>query len=209
MKLSTSSFTDHGSIPERCAFGIPDPEQHMRLGENLNPRLQWSDLPAGTRSLVLLCIDPDVPTVADDVNQEGRVIPADLPRTDFAHWIMVDIPATDGTLEEGQCSSGVVTGGKKAPPGPAGSRQGVNDYTGFLASDPDMHGEYYGYDGPCPPWNDERLHHYHFILQATDLDRCPVEGAFTLQDVRRATEGHVLAEARVIGTYTLNPAVQS
>ncbi|HHQ14022.1 MAG TPA: phospholipid-binding protein, partial [Chromatiales bacterium] len=75
MKLSTTSFIDNGPIPERCAFGVPGPEQHMRLGQNRNPQLQWSELPAGTRSLVLLCVDPDVPTVGDDVNQEGRHIP--------------------------------------------------------------------------------------------------------------------------------------
>ncbi len=208
MKLSTTSFTDNGPIPERCAFGVPDPEQHMRLGQNRNPQLQWSELPDGTRSLVLLCVDPDVPTVGDDVNQEGRYIPADLPRTDFAHWVMVDIPAMDGGIEEGECSDEVVIGGKKNPPGPPGSRQGLNDYTSFMASNPDTQGQYYGYDGPCPPWNDERLHHYHFMLCATDLERCPVEGAFTLQDVRSAIDGHILAEARLIGTYSLNPALR-
>ncbi len=205
MKISTDSFTNNGPIPERCAFGIPDPKLHMRLGENRNPQLQWSEIPAEARSLVLLCIDPDVPSVGHDVNKEGRSIPADLPRTDFAHWVMVDIPASDGCIEEAECSDSVVIGGKKDPAGPAGSRQGINDYTGFLAGDPDMQGLYYGYDGPCPPWNDERLHHYHFILYATDLERCPVEAAFGHQDVRRAIDGHVLAEARVVGTYSLNP----
>jgi phosphatidylethanolamine-binding protein (PEBP) family uncharacterized protein len=27
---------------------------------------------------------------------------------------------------------------------------------------------YGGYDAPCPPWNDARLHHYHFIVYAID-----------------------------------------
>ena len=71
-----------------------------------------------------------------------------------------------------------------------------------------MAGQYFGYDGPCPPWNDERLHHYHFVLYATDLARCPVEGAFTGQQVRTALAGHVLAEAKLTGTYSLNPAVR-
>ena len=69
-----------------------------------------------------------------------------------------------------------------------------------------MGGQYFGYDGPCPPWNDELLHHYHFVLYATDLARCPVEGAFTGQQVEQAIAGHVLAEARLTGTYSLNPA---
>jgi hypothetical protein len=71
-----------------------------------------------------------------------------------------------------------------------------------------MGGQYFGYDGPCPPWNDELLHHYHFELYATDVDRCPVDGAFTARDVRAALGGHVLAEARLTGTYSLNRSVR-
>jgi len=43
---------------------------------------------------------------------------------------------------------------------------------------------------------------------ATDLERCPVDGAFTGADVERAIAGHVLAEARLTGTYSLNPSVR-
>ena len=68
-----------------------------------------------------------------------------------------------------------------------------------------MKGDYYGYEGPCPPWNDSILHHYHFILYATDLDKCPVEGRFAGQQVQAAIEGHVLAEAKLTGIYALNP----
>jgi hypothetical protein len=46
------------------------------------------------------------------------------------------------------------------------------------------------------------------VLYATDLARCPVEGAFTGQQLMQAIEGHVLAEARLTGTYALNPAVR-
>jgi hypothetical protein len=100
-----------------------------------------------------------------------------------------------------------VARGRRNPPGPAGSRQGLNDYTLWFAGDADMDGKYYGYDGPCPPWNDERLHHYDFVLLATDLARCPVDGEFTGPDVRKALEGHVLAEAKLTGTYSLNPSL--
>jgi phosphatidylethanolamine-binding protein (PEBP) family uncharacterized protein len=71
-----------------------------------------------------------------------------------------------------------------------------------------MSGQYFGYDGPCPPWNDELLHHYHFDLYATDLERCPVEGAFTGQQVLGAIAGHVLVQSRLTGTYSLNPLVR-
>jgi phosphatidylethanolamine-binding protein (PEBP) family uncharacterized protein len=153
-------------------------------------------------------VDSEVPTRGDDVNQEGRTVPASLPRTNFYHWVMVDVPPTVNAIAAGSCSDGVTPRGKRQPPGPTGSRQGLNDFTGWFASDKDMSGQYFGYDGPCPPWNDELLHHYHFILCATDLARCPVEGAFTGPQVEAAIKGHVLSEARLTGTYTLNPRVK-
>jgi hypothetical protein len=208
VQLTSSSFGHGQRLPGEFAFGIPDPAQHLRLGPNRNPHLRWSGVPPGTRSLVLICVDSDVPTRADDVNQEGRVVPASLPRTDFYHWVMVDIAPAVGEIAAGACSDGVVPRGKTSPAGPAGSRQGLNDYTAWFAGDPGMAGRYFGYEGPCPPWNDERLHHYHFDLYATDLERCPVEGAFTGTQVLAVIAGHVLAQARLTGTYALNPAVR-
>ena len=63
----------------------------------------------------------------------------------------------------------------------------------------------FGYDGPCPPWNDSLTHHYHFTMYALDLERCPVDGSFDAAAVLAAIEGHVLGQATVMGTYTLNP----
>jgi Raf kinase inhibitor-like YbhB/YbcL family protein len=204
----SSSFGHKQRIPEDFAFGAPDAATHVRLSGNRNPHLRWTGVPSTARSLVLICVDTDVPTRPDDVNQEGRVVPADLPRTDFFHWVMVDIPPTVTEIKAGSCSDGVVPHGKQAPPGPAGSRQGINDYTSWFAGDPGMSGKWFGYDGPCPPWNDSLLHHYHFILCATDLPRCPVDGDFTGQQVRQAIANHILAEAKLTGTYALNPAVK-
>jgi len=208
MQLTSSSFTHGQRIPAEFAFGVPDPVQHLRLGANRNPQLRWSGVPRDAKSLVLVCVDTDVPTRADDVNRQDRVVPASLPRADFHHWTMVDIPPPVTEIAAGACSDGIVPRGKRLPPGPAGSRQGLNDYTLWFAGDADMSGQYFGYDGPCPPWNDELLHHYHFVLYATDLARCPVEGAFTGPQVASAIAGHVLAEARLTGTYSLNPAVR-
>jgi Raf kinase inhibitor-like YbhB/YbcL family protein len=205
MELHSNSFANNEPMPDSTGFGIPDPENHMTLGQNLNPHLRWSNVPTNAKTLVLLCNDPDVPTIKDNINQEGKVIPADMPRTNFCHWIMVDIPATDGEIVEGACSSEVTPGGKRNPAGPAGSRQGLNDFTRFMAGNPEMQGEYFGWDGACPPWNDELVHKYDFILYATDIERCPVEGAFNAADAATAITGHVLAEARLCGTYTLNP----
>ena len=205
MKLTSTDLQNNAAIDPRFAFGKPDADQHMALSDNLSPHLAWSGAPAGTQSFVLLCMDPDVPSVADDVNQEGKVLPADMPRVDFCHWAMVDIGTDITELATGACSQGVTVKGKQNPPGPAGARQGLNDYTGFMAGNPDMAGYYFGYDGPCPPWNDERLHHYVFTVYALDVEKLDLPDKFTGQDVQKAMEGHVLAEDSLTGTYTLNP----
>jgi len=205
MQLQTDGFSDGDWLPQRLAFAAPHPEQHMQFADNLNPALGWRDLPGDTASLVLLCYDDDVPARPDDVNQEDRTIPRDFDRTRFYHWVMVDLSPELDHIAEGSVSNGVTRGGKRNPPAPGNARQGLNDYTQFMAGDPDLGGKYYGYDGPCPPWNDERMHHYHFVLYATDLDTCPVEGEFTGGDVEKALEGHVLAQAEVTGLYSLYP----
>lgn len=208
MKLTSKSISHNGRIPAEFAFCAPDPKTHVTLSKNRNPDLAWSELPTGTKSLVLIVHDPDVPSKGDDVNQEGRTISAKLPRVDFYHWVLVDIDPASGGIKAGEFSDGVTARGKKGPDGPRGTRQGINDYTGWFASDKDMSGNYFGYDGPCPPWNDSIVHHYHFTLYATDLPRCPVEGTFTAPDVLAAIAGHVLAKASLVGTYVLNPAVK-
>lgn len=205
MKLTSTSF-DHGStIPDTFAFGMPDPVNHFTFAPNRNPHLAWSDAPAGTRSFCVICVDTDAPTVGDDVNREGRTVSRDLARAEFHHWVMIDVPAEVTEIAEGSCSDGVTPGGKQSPPGPAGSRQGQQDYTGWFAGDPDMGGTYLGYDGPAPPWNDELLHHYHFQVYALDVPTLEVPAGFSAAEVREAMEGHVLAEASLTGTYAINP----
>jgi len=51
----------------------------------------------------------------DDVNQEGRTIPASLPRIDFFHWVLVDLPPSDVGVAAGEFSSSVVPRGKPGP----------------------------------------------------------------------------------------------
>ena len=125
MKLSSNSIVDGQQIPGDNAFCVPDPENHVALGANRNPHLAWSDLPAGTRSLVLICHDPDVPSRADDVNQEGREVPSDLPRVNFTHWVLVDLKPDRDEIAEGEFSSGATAQGKTGPEGPDGTRQGI------------------------------------------------------------------------------------
>ncbi len=207
MELRSNNF-DHGTtIPDRNAFGKPG--NPVALSDNLSPHLAWKDAPAGTRSFVLTCIDLDAPSKPDDVNQAGREVPSDLPRAEFVHWLMANIPVECGELAEGSCCEGVTAHGKKEPVGPPGAVQGRNDYTSWFEGDDDMVGEYRGYDGPCPPWNDSILHHYQFDLYAVDVPTLDLEPGFTLDQLRAALEGHVLAEAVCTGTYTLNERLRT
>ena len=206
MKLWSDSITDGQPIDGKFAFCVPDPESHVTFAPNENPHLAWDGVPEGTKSFALLCIDPKVPSVGDDVNQEGKTVPASLPRVDFSHWVLVDLPADLRSIAAGSHSAQVTPTGKSAADAPAG-RHGINNYTDWFAGDADMGGDYYGYDGPCPPWNDELVHDYVFTLYALDVETLPVAGRFGFRDVRDAIKGHVLAEASITGTYTLNTSL--
>ena len=204
MRLTSTAFADGGRIPADLAFCKPDPATHAALSENMNPDLRWSDVPAGTKSLALICHDPDVPSRGDDVNKEGRTVPATLQRVDFFHWVLVDLPLDTAPIARGEFSRGVTPRGKPGPGAPRGGKHGINDYTAWFAGDKDMAGNYFGYDGPFPPFNDSLIHHYVFTVYALKVERAPVDGKFTGAQVRAAIYPHVLAEATHSGTYTLN-----
>ncbi|MEM0899489.1 MAG: YbhB/YbcL family Raf kinase inhibitor-like protein [Pseudomonadota bacterium] len=195
---------DHGEpIPSKFAFGQIPAEGRFELGGNVNPHIAWTGAPAGTKSFALICHDPDVPSSGEDVNQEGKTVPASLSRVDFFHWVLVNIPADLTEIAEGVASSGVTAQGK-----PVGTKSygtaGKNDYTSWFDGDPDMGGIYGDYDGPCPPWNDSITHHYHFTVFALDTDHIDVPEGFGGVEARAAIEGHVLAQAEYVGTYTMN-----
>ena len=204
MKLWSDSWTNGDRIPSRYAAGRPDDAGGAIFSDNVNPHLAWSDLPAGTQSLVLICHDFDVPSRGDDVNQPGREVPAHLPRVDFFHWVLVDLPPVPSVIAEGDYSRGFTARGKPGPVAPGGARHGLNDYTGWFAGHGQMAGQYFGYDGPFPPFNDSLVHHYVFTLYAVAVPRLPLEGVFTGPDVRQQLAGRVLGEATFSGTYTLN-----
>jgi Raf kinase inhibitor-like YbhB/YbcL family protein len=205
MKLSSNSFADGAAIPSEFAFGRYDAASHVALCDNKNPHLAFADVPAGTKSLVVIACDPDVPSSGESVNKEGMTVPLALPRVDFYHWVLIDLPPGTNEIAAGEFATGITARGKDGPGAPRGSRQGLNDYTGWFSGDADMEGQYFGYDGPCPPWNDERLHHYVFTVYAVDVERLAVDGAFTGADTLAALEGHVLAKASLTGTYHIYP----
>lgn len=208
MRLWSRSFKDGGVIPGELAFAVPDAANRVALSANRNPELEWADVPEGTKSFVLIAHDPDVPSKGDDVNKEDREVPASLPRVDFYHWILLDIPASTRKIAAGSHSDGVTARGKSGPAAEGGMRHGVNNYTEWFAGDASMEGDYYGYDGPCPPWNDSIVHHYIFTVYALDVPHIHVDGRLTGVAVHEAMKGHVLAKASVMGKYSLNPRVE-
>ncbi|HMG02512.1 MAG TPA: YbhB/YbcL family Raf kinase inhibitor-like protein [Edaphobacter sp.] len=209
MKLTSENFKYGAAIPGEFAFAVEDAKSHVALSSNRNPQLAWTDVPEGTESFALIVHDPDVPSKGDDVNKEGREVPASLPRVRFYHWLLVDIPAGVREIAAGSQSDGVTPHGKRGPAAPGGMRHGINNYTQWFASDPEMEGDYFGYDGPCPPWNDAIVHHYVFTLYALDVEELAVDGELTPENVLAAIKGHVLAEASLTGTYSLNPKVKA
>lgn len=206
MKLVSESFVDQQWIPSRYAFAKIDPQSHVSLAQNVNPQLAWSDVPQGVASFAIIFHDVDVPSKPDDVNQEQREIPAELPRVDFYHWVLVDIAPDITQIAEGAYCNGITPRGKAGPLAPNGTRQGINDFTSWFAADRDMNGDYFGYDGPCPPWNDSVVHHYTFTIYALDISELPVKGRFGGAEALTAMQGHVLDQASIKDLcYTLTP----
>lgn len=78
LTLRSPSFEDGGPIPR----------QHTCEGGERSPALEWRDVPAGTRSLVLIVDDPDAPDPA-------------APKRVWVHWLRYNIPATASGLAAG------------------------------------------------------------------------------------------------------------
>lgn len=200
MKIHSDSFEHGKPIPAEFAMGALD-----GFGGNRNPQLAWEDIPPGTKSFALLCIDTDAPTDGALVADSSTPIPVAHPRGEFVHWVVTHIPGHTREIPDGSCSDGVTKGGKCVGLD-AGGLRGLNDYTGWFAGDAAMGGQYFGYDGAYPPTHDLRMHRYFFRLFALDIDTLDLPEAFTAGDVFKAMRGHVMAEAATFGTYSLNPA---
>jgi len=97
------------------------------------------------------------------------------PRMTWVHWVLYNIPrATDG-LPEGIAPDNL----------PPGTREGQNDWKRT------------GYGGPCPPIGRHRYFHKLYALDTV----LPDLGTPTKAEVEKAMEGHVIANAELIGTY--------
>jgi len=93
LALTSNAFAHQGEMPAK----------YTCEGEDLSPPLAWKDLPAGTKSLVLIVDDPDAPDPK-------------APRMTWVHWVLYDIPPTATGLAEGVRDL------------PVGTREGTSDY---------------------------------------------------------------------------------
>lgn len=104
------------------------------------------------------------------------------PETTWVHWLLYDLPPDAAGLPEGASDDGL----------PAGIGEGLNDWKRT------------GYGGPCPPKGRHRYFHKLYALDTTLSDL----GTPTKSQLERAMEGHVLAQAEVVGTYQKGDAAQ-
>jgi Raf kinase inhibitor-like YbhB/YbcL family protein len=81
--------------------GATIPKQHTGDGADRSPPLHWSEPPSGTKSLALICDDPDAP------------------RGTWVHWVLFNLPAQTRELEEGVKTNDVLA---------SGAKQGKNDF---------------------------------------------------------------------------------
>jgi hypothetical protein len=123
----------------------------------------------------------------------------------YFHMALVDVPADVSELAEGAESDARVIHGKQAA-----AKTGVhaaNSFTQAFATNEAMKGTYYGYDGPCPPWNDDVVHHYHFAVYALNVPSLDLHGDFSGEAAIGAMRGKVLAQGERVATYSTNPAI--
>lgn len=178
-------------IPAKYALCQPTADGRSKDGENHRPGIAWSGAPASTRSFAVIVKDPDVPADFANAGKEGKIVEKDAKRQLFYHWALADIPATVSEIPADKSSN--------APDFGVKAKGSLEKYVADATQ----------YGGPCPPWNDERIHHYHFTVYALDVDTLKLpEGPIAAQ-VEKALEGHVVASGSVTGTYTLNPSLKS
>jgi Raf kinase inhibitor-like YbhB/YbcL family protein len=206
LKVSVDTFKNGEMIPNKYAFCAPAAQGHTAPGDNFSPSISWSRGPRGTKSYAVLLYDTDSPAEQrDKINKEGVTMTSAIPRRTFFHWVLIDIPPNIRSLKEGADSDARVVHGKPATPAAVGVR-GLNDYTKVTASNDATKGQYYGYDGPCPPWNDEVVHHYHFAVFALSAKKLDLPQDFDGAAVLDVIKDKVLAQGEVVGLYTQNPA---
>ena len=173
-----------GKIAPDAAICIPDGKGKSTDGKNIRPGIDWTAGPKATQSYAILVTDPDVPADISVAYKADHQIAANALRQTFYHWAQFNIPAGTTSLKGGDAALAGISGANQVGP----SKDKL------------------GYGGPCPPFNDARLHHYHFTVYALDTMLELEEGA-SAADVAAAMKGHVLSRGQQIGTFTNAPAL--
>lgn len=206
LKVHVDTIKNGDMLANKFAFCAPAAQGHTTGGGNINPAISWSKGPRGTKSYAIILYDPQSPAEHREMmNKEGITMGADVARHNFYHWVLVDIPKDVTSIKEGADSNARVLHGKPATPSAAGVK-GLNDYTKVTAANDAMKGQYYGYDGPCPPWNDDLVHNYHFTVYALGVSSLNLPKDFDAAAAQDAMKGKILAQGEVVGAYTQNPA---
>jgi len=154
VRISSPAFQDGKPIPTRYAH------QGVAGGKNISLPVEWTAAPADTRSFALSIVDPH--PVANN----------------WVHWLVINIPATVGSIAEG-------ASGRNVPPG---SKELYNTY-GTL-----------GYGGPEPP-KGSGAHPYEVVLYALSAEKLELPAGTSLSAFRKALEGKVIASAKTTGMY--------
>ena len=209
MTVESSSVAHGRPIDVVHAVATPTADGKAEIaGADRSPHLRWSGEPEGTRSFALSVVDPDVPADRTRMGVEGLSLDDDEPRVDFPHWLVVDLPPDVHEVPEGAGGDGFVAHGRTPGPTTVGGLQGENGYRGLFEGNADLEGTYGGWNGPFPPWNDERVHRYVTTIYALDVGTLGLAAGFDIEVFRRAIEGHVLASAEIVPVYTLNPSLR-
>jgi len=87
--LSSAAFGEGKAIPTRHA------NKGVAGGQNVSPPLSWANLPEGTKSLALACIDRH--PIANN----------------WVHWLVINIPASVNALSEGASRTTMLPAGAK------------------------------------------------------------------------------------------------
>jgi Raf kinase inhibitor-like YbhB/YbcL family protein len=205
LKVRVDSVKSGKMIPDKYAFCVPAAQGHAGPVLNISPPVSWSKGPKGTQSYAVILTDTDSPkTNRDKMNKEGMTIPSTSERQTFYHWVLVDIPANVRSLKEGADSNARVVHGKTTAA--TVGTHGLNMYTVAFAANDAMKGKYFGYDGPCPPWNDDAVHNYHFSVYALSVKSLGLPSDFDGPAAMAAMKDKVLAEGKLDTIYVTNPA---
>jgi Raf kinase inhibitor-like YbhB/YbcL family protein len=78
LQVSSPAFSEGHTIPTKYTCD----------GENVSPPLEWSGQPAATKSVAIICEDPDAPSGT------------------FTHWVLYDMAGDTHRLEEGSSGNG-------------------------------------------------------------------------------------------------------